>query len=93
MITATIQIGNTDNKLSQSQWAHFVADMKNAIEAHVYRIHFCGGSDWDAPWQNACWVCEVHDEVIDALTKAIKASRKRYKQDSASVTWGDSTEV
>jgi hypothetical protein len=87
--TAVIQIGNSDNKLSQNMWAHFVASMRHEIECSVYRIHFQGGSDWDAPWQNACWVCEVRPEQIEPLREAVAKVRGQYDQDSAAVVFGD----
>jgi hypothetical protein len=93
MVTAVIQIGNTDNKLTQGEWAHFAEYMRGAISENVYRVHFSGGSDWDAPWQNACWVCEVRENQIDPLTAAVKACREQWKQDSAAITWGNTVDV
>jgi hypothetical protein len=88
-ITAVIQIGNSDNKLTQNNWAHFVASMRSEISRSVYRIHFQGGSDWDAPWQNACWVCEVRPEQIEPLREAVAKVRGQYEQDSAAVVFGE----
>jgi phage terminase large subunit-like protein len=87
--TAVIQIGNSDNKLTQNNWAHFVASMRSEIERNVYRIHFQGGSDWDAPWQNACWVCEVRSHQIEPLRAAVAKCRGLYQQDSAAVVFGE----
>ena len=80
--TVVIQIGNSDNKLTQNDWAHFVASIRDEISRSVYRIHFQGGSDWDAPWQNACWVCEVRPEQVEPLREAILKTRMQYKQES-----------
>lgn len=93
MVTAVVQIGNSDNKLTQGEWAHFAEYMRSAVSENVYRIHFSGGSDWDAPWQNACFVCEVNDDQIDGLTEAVKNCREQFKQDSAAITWGDTVLV
>ena len=93
MVTAVVQIGNTDNKLTQNEWAHFCEYMRSAISENVYRIHFGGGSSFDDPWQNACWVCEVNDDQIDGLTEAVTKCRKQFKQDSAAITWGDTALV
>lgn len=87
--TAVIQIGNSDNKLTQGNWANFVASMRHEISRSVYRIHFQGGSDWDAPWQNACWVCEVRPEQIEPLREAVAKVRGQYEQDSAAVVFGE----
>lgn len=86
--SVSIQVGNSDNKLTQGDWANFVAGMRHAISCNVYRIHFQGGSDWDAPWQNCCWVCEVNLDQIEPLKTVITTIRKQYKQDSAAVMFG-----
>ena len=88
--TVVIQIGNTDNKLTQGEWSNFVHSMHTTIASNVYRIHFRGGSDWDAPWQNGCWVCEVTPDQVDALKASVAACRKAYRQDAAAFTAGQS---
>lgn len=93
MLTAVIQIGNTDGKLNQNEWAHFAEYMRSAIGENVYRIHFSGGSDWDAPWQNACWVCELSEDQVAGLTSAVSACRRQFSQESAAITWGDTVLV
>ena len=87
--TIVIQIGNSDNKLTQCMWAHYVEYMRAAIANIVYRMHFQGGSCFDAPWQNACWVCEVDIARIDDLKAAVTHCRKQFEQDSAAVTTGE----
>ncbi len=87
--SVVVQIGNSDNKLTQNMWAHFVVYMRSAIEETVYRVHFQGGSDWDAPWQNACWVCEVLPEQIEPLREAVTKCRKQFDQESAAIMFGE----
>lgn len=89
MSTVTIQIGNSDNKLTQGEWAHFVAEVGQVVNEYVFRTHFKGGSDWDAPWQNACWVCEVNGDNVEALKEWIGVRRRNYKQDSVAMTFGE----
>ena len=95
MATATvvIQVGNSDDKLSQAQWFNFVRDLRQAIVARVDCVHFSGGSDWDAAWQNACWVCAIHEADIEGLQEAVAGCRARYDQDSAAFTVGQTTLV
>jgi len=93
MLTAVIQIGNSDNRLTQGEWANFAASMHLTVSENVYRIHFRGGSDWDAPWQNACWVCEVSEDQIEPLVEDVKMCRLQFKQKAAAITWGDTVEV
>ena len=68
----TIAVGNSDDKLSQSEWAAFIADITRLVEqareddgAH---IHFAGFSAPAAPWQNALW-------ALDLTTAASPAAR------------------
>ena len=85
MNTVIIQIGNTDNKLSQHEWHKFV----NAMDVILLdsNIHFRGFSNPDSLYQNACWVIE-HDDSIDSLCEDITNCRKLYNQDSAAITIG-----
>ncbi len=87
--TVVVQIGNSDNKLTQVEWSEFVAYVRDAIGANSINIHFDGGSKHDAPWQNACFVCEVCDEHMDELKADLKRHREAYRQDSVAVTIGD----
>lgn len=89
MKTVVIQIGNSDNKLTQNEWAHYAEYMRSAIAANAVQVHFSGGSDWNAPWQNACWVCEVADVQLSGLTEAVRKCREQFEQDSAAVTIGE----
>jgi len=89
MLTATIQIGNSDNKLTQSEWAHFCEYMRELIFENAHQIHFSGGSSFNDPWQNACWVCVVMDSKVDELTKSVTKCREQFKQDSVAITWGE----
>ena len=87
--TATVQIGNTDNSLTQNEWSQFIYDMHERIAEHCTHIHFKGGSEYDAPWQNACWVVLVCSSAIDPLREAVIECRKCYRQKSAAITFGN----
>lgn len=89
MATATIQISNSDNKLPQDRWSRFCAEMRAEVSSRAESVYFEGGSKWDAPSQNACWVCEVKAEQIEGLKSAIAACREKFEQDSAAVTIGE----
>lgn len=89
MKTIVIQIGNSDNKLSQSEWATFAGAVRLAVSTHVNHIHFSGGSDWDAPWQNACFVCEVTPETIEMLKANLIQIRSSFQQDSIAFLTGE----
>lgn len=94
MDTAVIQIGNSDDKLTQADWSDFVSDVQDFIIGSGYPIHFHGLSISSAPWQNACWVLDtrnVFDKIvaIDILRHELSRLANMYKQDSIALTLGD----
>ena len=86
MKTITIQIGNTDNKLSQKQWAAFVHAIENALHKEV--IHFFGAPPNYTMWQNAAWVFESNEEDLGHLERSISEIGQIFKQDSIAWTEG-----
>lgn len=89
MKTVTIQIGNTDDKLKQSEWAAYVLMMRTLILHHIVQVHFFGApANWER-WQNVCWVVEVEDGKLQDLMKAIHEARDTFNQESAAVTIGE----
>lgn len=88
MKTVTIQIGNTDNKLSQQDWAEFVQATHDVIHDGL-EVHFYAPSPGDAKWQNACWVCVAEDAQIKTLTARLAPLCRDYEQDSIAVTIGE----
>jgi len=93
MRTATIQIGNTDDKLTQVEWSDFCEEVRLLIGFYALKIHFQGGSDWDTPWQNACWVCEIDGGPTEQLENLLMNCREKYQQDSVAVTYGETVFV
>lgn len=83
-----ILIGNSDNKLTQNEWAHYVEAMRLAIERICHIVHFFGGSSTYAPWQNVCWTIEIDLDNVGALKFDIMNIRRSYKQDSVAVMTG-----
>lgn len=57
--TVVVQIGNSDDGLTQADWARFSNETDAVMRAHVDRLHFHGHSHGNAKWQNACWVAEI----------------------------------
>ena len=87
--TVVVQIGNSDNKLSQSSWAHFCHATGNAVAKHCFAVHFSGGSDYNAPWQNACFVGETDETKVDELKKELQTIRHSYDQESVAMICGE----
>jgi hypothetical protein len=84
--TVTLQIGNTDNKLSQQEWSAFYKAIDNAVSYFARRVHFSGCSSSDEPRQNACWVFEIDND--EELRSAITRIRQDHRQDSAAWSVG-----
>ncbi len=87
-ITVSVQIGNSDNKLTQSEWAHYCAAIREVMRESSRVIFFSGGSDWDAPWQNACWVASVDAEKMQELKRQLRQVRESFRQDSVAMVCG-----
>lgn len=88
-VTVVVQIGNTDDKLTQKKWASFVASMNEVVRGRASCVHFCGHSDGNAVWQNWCIVATVDEAWVENLRATIEHCRKRYDQDSAAVMFGN----
>ena len=85
MKTVTILIGNSDDKLSQKEWAEFVRTVSMYLTG-VADWQFSGISHGDAEWQNACWVVLFHTEDdFNRVKKLISKLRNEFHQDS--IAW------
>lgn len=92
--TVTVQTGNSDDKLSQRDWAELAAKVEQAVMRNSVQIHFSGAAAATMPWQNACVVAEVKDPFqMLQLTKELKAIGRQFKQDAIAVTFGQTEMV
>lgn len=98
MKTITLQIGNSDDKLSQRDWSYFVNEIDHYLNVTMSRyitIHFSGSSHSYAPWQNFCWVFQkLNDEIEQYVLDNIKSqivifAKEKYRQDS--IAWTEGT--
>lgn len=89
MKTITIQIGNSDDKLTQAEWSFYVWSIRKAIDSCCEYVHFAGGSPGAAAWQNFCWVVDVEKRNQNDLRVKIEKARKQYRQDSVAWTEGE----
>jgi len=89
MKTVTLQIGNSDDKLTQLEWSNFIDTIDKAISIFKGVPHFAGGSASEKPWQNYCFVFELDDDplVTKSFQRQLKDIRVQYRQDS--VVWVD----
>jgi hypothetical protein len=87
MKTVTIQIGNSDDKLTQLEWSNFVDMVDKAIAMFKGVPHFAGGSSAEKSWQNYCFVFELDEDplITKSFQRQLKDIRTRYRQNS--VAW------
>jgi len=77
MKTVTIVLSNAGSLLDQNEWAHVIYSVRNAIRSTVNNIRFEGSSDYDAPWQRVCWVCETSDSLFPSFLTTINSPSLR----------------
>lgn len=87
--TIVIQIGNSDDKLSQAEWAQFVEAVAYAVNAYALEVHFNGFSPPQEKWQNAAWVAVCDEAATLELGRELKRTRAHFRQDSVAFTIGD----
>lgn len=96
--TIVIQIGNSDDKLTQSQWAYFVMYLRMELESPALDFHFFGFSASDAHWQNCCMVFnadyerlgyEDFETYLNDLRFILANVARKYKQDSIALLVGE----
>ena len=86
--TVTIQIGNSDDKLTQKQWAAYVEDVSTAVKETCPDVHFFGGSPNWTEWQNVAMVVNASKEDLTCLRLKLADIKKLYNQDSIAWTQG-----
>jgi hypothetical protein len=91
-MTITVQIGNSDDKLTQKEWSDFVTRMRLLLFAVPMHFHAC--SEGSMEWQNAVWVFEVEgDYEREWLKEKVKEIRKDFRQDSVAWTEGSTVMI
>lgn len=85
--TITVQIGNSDDKLSQSDWCDFIKSTHSMIGHYADELHFSGFSNPVAPWQNAAWVFTTYSP--DNVKEHLREACKKFRQTSIAWTVGE----
>ncbi|MBT9173885.1 MAG: hypothetical protein DDT21_02291 [Syntrophomonadaceae bacterium] len=85
----TVQIGNSDDKLTQREWAEFSDMVNNAIHESAKEVHFSGAAYPLSRWQNAAWCFIVTPEKTETLQKALRESAAYFDQESIAWTTGE----
>ena len=87
--TVVIQIGNSDDKLTQREWSEYWSEVETTLCDMEADKHFSGGSGTINPWQNYCWVVAMKETDVPALKNRLRDIRAKYRQDSVAVLCGD----
>lgn len=87
-----VSIGNSDDKLSQAEWAAFYRDVCLAIrfESDIHGkpvIHGQWVSEPASAWQNACWCVELNFRLQHRLRQVLSLIAREYRQDT--IAWAE----
>jgi hypothetical protein len=82
-----VSIGNSDDKLTQAEWADFWGCTKVAVNSHADRILGEWLSAPASPWQNACTAFEIVPERAAILRANLARLAAQFRQDS--VAWAE----
>lgn len=92
VITVYVSIGNSDDKLTQADWATFHGVVDAAIRRVAHRVHGAWLSGSADPWQNACWCFVlVPGSDVTWLRGQLANTAKAYQQDS--IAWAEVPET
>lgn len=91
MSTVYISIGNSDDKLTQADWAKYVSIVRSIMRTEAGTVH----GEWlslpDSRWQNACWCVEVDDDCRSGLRESLAGAAHYARQDS--IAWAEVASV
>lgn len=80
-----VSIGNSDDKLSQREWSAFHADVRCELIGAGARFHGQWVSPSTSEWQNACWLAELNEAIVEELKTNLGRLARKYRQDS--IAW------
>lgn len=86
--TVTVQITNTNDKLSQQEWSELVSDLKLNIETYSRKVYFFGGSTSYDPWQNLVIVFALDQDKTASLINDLRKLKEDFEQDQITFTVG-----
>lgn len=85
--TVYVSIGNSDDKLTQAEWAAFVRAFVKTMRANTTQIYGEWYSNPDSAYQNACIAAAIPDEHVGWLRAALLSLREEFRQDS--IAWAE----
>ncbi len=91
MTDVHVSIGNSDDKLTQHQWAMFTTMFENEIRQHADRIYGVWHSLPNSPWQNMCIAFGCDVDRRQQLMPELRLLASIYGQDSVAWLEGSTT--
>jgi len=82
-----VSIGNTDDKLSQKDWALFQIDLQRLLHDAGGMFHGEWYSNPNSIYQNACICLELVDGLEPGLKIRLAQLAKKYRQES--IAWAE----
>lgn len=91
-VTVYVSIGNSDDKLTQREWAEFAADFQFIMIEAANQAYGVWHSLPNSAYQNACIAIAIDQDAVEDLRRAIAALRAEYRQDSIALAVVPETE-
>lgn len=85
LTTVYVSISNSDDKLSQAQWAQFCREFRQILDRFAHQTYGEWFSESSAAWQNACRAIAMRTIDTEHLKTTLLTLRTRYNQES--IAW------
>lgn len=82
-----VSIGNSDDKLTQHEWAGFQIELQTTLQAAGGFFHGEWYSNPNSIFQNHCICLEVDDEEVPELKGNLAALAVEFRQDA--IAWAE----
>lgn len=85
LLTVYASIGNSDDKLTQQQWAEFHQLFTMLVRRAAEHVHGDWLSATNSPWQNACMCFEIEPDAAQRLKTVLGEAAGEFGQES--IAW------
>lgn len=88
--TIVVQIGNSDNKLTQKQWSDYYEQIERVVDIFSKEVFFKGCSNSNSEYQNAAFIFSIEENENDYdLMKMLVIIKNMFNQDSIAYQIGE----
>lgn len=89
MTVVYITIGNSDDKLSQAEWAAFQQRTDSIVAPPKTWVYGRWTSLPTSPFQNACWCVRVDPRDVERMRRELADLALEFRQDA--IAWAEAT--